>query len=137
MATDFHKDAFAKALRDQALPPFGKGLCATYVRKALESAGMATTGRPENAQDYGPFLIKHGFANLGASRAGGLVPEKYKAAVGDIVVIQGTSKSRPGHIAGWDGKSWISDFIQPSDLHPIYPGPSYRAEKPAYVIYRR
>ncbi len=118
------KMLFAKSLRDNALPPFGKGLCATYVRKALEAAGGDTTGHPVNARDWGPTLEKMGFAVVD--------PKDYTAQRGDVIVIQSTSTSKPGHIEGYDGKNWISDFVQPA----LWPGPSYREEKPAYKIYR-
>jgi hypothetical protein len=38
-----------------------------------------------------------------------------------------------GHIAGYDGKSWVSDFVQAD----FWPGQAYRKEKPSYVVYRR
>jgi hypothetical protein len=38
-----------------------------------------------------------------------------------------------GHIAGYDGKNWISDFVQ----HGFWPGLAYVKEKPSYVVYRR
>lgn len=136
-AVSFDKATFAKRLSDDALPPYGKGLCATYVRKALEAAGMPTGGRPASAKDYGPFLVGRGFklivsfALKDKNKLG--VDSKFKPQAGDIVVIQGTSKSKDGHIAGWDGSNWTSDFIQDS----LMPGPSYRSEKPSYEIYRR
>jgi len=52
---------------------------------------------------------------------------------GDIVVIQPMAKGNTsGHIAGYDGKDWISDFIQLG----FWPNGEYRKERPSYVIYR-
>lgn len=126
-AMPFDIDKAVKWIDDNALPPFGSGHCATWVRKALEAGGLDTTGHPEYAKDWGPTLTRLGF---GVVDAKSYIPRK-----GDIIVIQGTSTSKPGHIELYDGTHWVSDFIQP---HPkdIYPGPSYRKEKPAYKIYR-
>lgn len=51
-------------------------------------------------------------------------------------MIQGTSESKDGHIQGYDSaaRQWISDFVQMRDF---WPGPSFRNEKPAFVVYRR
>jgi len=57
----------------------------------------------------------------------------FKLEVGDVAVIQNPSSSTAGHIQGYDGANWISDFVQDA----FWPGPAYRSEKPAYVIYRR
>lgn len=123
MAT-FDKQAFAAALAHNALPPFGQGLCATYVRRAIEAAGLDTTGHPRFAKDWGPTLLHLGFQPV--------APAGYAAILGDIVVMQGTSESVPGHIEGYDGTNWISDFVQQA----FWPGPSFRQEKPDFVVYR-
>jgi hypothetical protein len=121
---DFDKQVFASTLRSDALPPFGAHKCATYVRSALEAAGLNTTGHPLYAKDWGPTLLRIGFSVVASS--------SYLPQVGDIVVIQGTSTSMAGHIAGYDGKNWISDFVQAA----MWPGPSYRDEQPPFVFYR-
>jgi hypothetical protein len=79
---------------------------------------------PIPAKDWGGTLLALGFVTV--------VDTKYKPQLGDVVVIQGTSQDKDGHIAGYDGKHWVSDFIQ----REIWPGPNYRKEKPAYAIYR-
>lgn len=59
--------------------------------------------------------------------------DAYMPTKGDIVVIQPTSHGgSSGHIQGYDGKNWISDFVQTG----FWPGPAYRKETPPYVIYR-
>ncbi len=120
----FDKDKFAKALKDNALPPFGQGKCARFVRLALEAAGGNTAGHPISAKDWGPTLLRMGFAEVSAA---GYMPQK-----GDVAVIGATSASVHGHIQGHDGTQWISDFIQ----REFWPGPSFRTEKPAHAIYR-
>jgi hypothetical protein len=61
-------------------------------------------------------------------------PDKFAFIQGDIVVIEPTKHGNPaGHIAGFDGKIWISDFTQ----RCFWPGPVYEKEKPRYVVYRR
>ena len=121
---NFDTQKFAAALKANALPPFGRGQCAKYVRLALESAGADTTGHPVNAKEYGPTLERIGFQSVTA--------DGYAAQCGDIAVIQSTSDSVPGHIEGFDGTNWVSDFIQAA----FWPGPSFRNETPAYVVYR-
>ncbi|MGA8399863.1 MAG: hypothetical protein WB697_08230 [Stellaceae bacterium] len=124
----FDKATFAASLRANGItpPPFGHGQCAKFVREALESAGADTTGHPVDAKDWGPTLLHIGFAAITTT--------PYTPDLGDVVVIQ-PPKADPvqaGHVAGWDGKNWISDFIQAA----MWPGPAYRNEQPAHVFYR-
>ena len=121
-AIDIEK--FVQKLRTQALPPFGQGRCARYVRMALEAAGAQTAGHPVHAKDWGPTLARIGLRALSS--------EQYVPLKGGVVVMEGTSTSASGHIQGFDGRQWISDFVQPA----FWPGPSYRKEEPAYVVYR-
>ena len=83
---------------------------------------------PVSAKDWGPTLVSLGFAELAAGDTA------YQ--LGDVAVIQGTSESKDGHIQGYDSpaRQWISDFVQKRDF---WPGPSFRNEKPAFVVYRR
>lgn len=129
----FNKDTFASHLRNIALPPFGRGRCAAHVRQALNAAGVnAQSPASSHAKDWGPVLARFGFVSVitvdAHGQPSGYIPEK-----GDIAVIQATSSSIPGHMQGYDGREWISDFVQTA----FWPGPSYRNEKPAFVIYRR
>jgi hypothetical protein len=52
----------------------------------------------------------------------------------DVVVILQPYEggSRAGHIAGYDGRKWISDFVQ----RDFWSGPGYRKQRPPYVVYR-
>ena len=136
----FDKKKFAKFLTDNVSPaPFGVGMCARYVRHALAAAGVSPATWPVAAKDWGPSLTNIGFKEFakdgylavgGAFNACGTEP--FVPALGDVVVMQGTSTSTHGHMAGHTGTAWVSDFVQ----RELWPGPGYRKEKPAYVVYR-
>jgi hypothetical protein len=57
----------------------------------------------------------------------------FKPMKGDVAVIKATTHHKSGHIQGYDGKNWISDFVQKNGF---WPGKEYREEIPDYVIYR-
>lgn len=121
----FDVDVFAKHLTDKAETE-STGHCATYVKKALGIAGVDIKGAPEHAKDYGPFLENRGFQKINKEN---YIPQK-----GDIVVIQPYKEGKSGHVQGYTGTRWYSDFPQrPGD---IYPGPDYRSKRPNYEIYR-
>jgi hypothetical protein len=125
MAT-FDKQRFASWLRANVSPAqFGEGKCALHVRLALAAAGLVPESHPVSAKDWGPTLEALGF-----NPVQGDDPD---AVLGDVAVIQSTSDCRDGHIEGYDGTEWISDFVQ---KRGFWPGPTYRAETPAYIIYR-
>lgn len=122
------KKKFAAHLRDNA-EDRSTSKCATYVRKALEAGGVSTTGHPPDAKDYEVVLLRNGYHSVAADSA----EAPYIPMIGDIVIIQPTAKgNKAGHIAGFDGADWISDFVQSG----FWPGPAYRKERPSYVIYR-
>ncbi len=122
----FDKQKFADYLDEHVSPKrFGEGRCAHFVRVALAAGGLKPITWPVPAKDWGPTLVALGFT---VTPAAGYTP-----ALGDVVVIQGTSDSEAGHIAGYDGKYWVSDFVQ----NDLWPGPAYRKEKPSYALYRR
>ncbi|MFV5265387.1 peptidoglycan amidohydrolase family protein [Acinetobacter courvalinii] len=100
-------EIFAKTLRSRA-EPASIGKCAKYVRIALEAAGANTTGHPVSASDWGPTLIKNGYKEIS---------EVFNQPIkGDIYIITKTSTHKYGHIAGYDGSQWISDFKQKSQV---------------------
>ncbi len=123
----FNVSIFATHLRKSAVSGFGRGLCARYVRQALEDGGADTAGHPVSAKDWGPTLLRIGFHPLDITSIDGFVPEK-----GDVAVIQATSTHPHGHIQAFDGKNWISDFVQAA----FWPGPAYRRETPPSAVYR-
>lgn len=123
----FDTDKFATHLRHCAVTGFGKGQCARFVRLALEDGGADTEGHPVNARDWGATLLRMGFQRLDVADIVGFVPAK-----GDVAVIQPTSTHPCGHIQAFDGKNWISDFVQAA----FWPGPAYRKETPPCAVYR-
>lgn len=99
------------------------GKCARYVREAIEAGGV-TLARTLSAKDYGVSLMAAGFTGLS------LAPDTFNK--GDVVVIEGFTAHPHGHIAMYDGTNWVSDFSQTA----LYPGASYRKQKPLYKVYR-
>lgn len=97
--------------------------CARAVRLALEAGGV-TLDPTRHAWQYGDSLIKAGFVVVEPT------PETFEK--GDVVVIEKFSGSASGHMAIYNGKNWVSDFVQTG----IYPGAAYRSKKPRYKIYR-
>ena len=95
--------------------------CAFAVRKAIEAGGIIGV-RANYAKDFGPSLVHAGFYEITDQ------PQK-----GDVAVIQSIPESIPGHTCIFDGKVWISDFVQHSGM---YPGPAYRKHRPPFKIYR-
>lgn len=126
MAVDIEK--FNAHLRTNALTGFGLGICATKVREALEAAGANTTGHPRQAKNYGHLLRVNGYRIVSD-----VSTDNRKARPGDIAVIDAAKTgSSAGHIQGWDGQNWISDFVQQG----FWPGHAYRKDPPDYDIYR-
>jgi hypothetical protein len=122
-------DQFSKHLRKHALPPYGKGLCSRYVRQALQASG-ADIPEPyaPSGKDFGPILQTIGFHEIAVDD-----PGNFQFMTGDVVVMQPPKGGRQdGHIAGYDGTTWISDHVQ----RDFWAGPEYRKQRPPYVIYR-
>lgn len=134
--SSWNKAGFATALRANALPYPGKGKCAHYVRIALCNGGgvrAACNGGP-NAGKYGPYLTGMGFVIV-TTGSGLTYPAGYTPQVGDIAVfVYGDN----GHVCGWDGTAWISDFVQRPEGAPasIQPDPNTVPNRP-YTIYRK
>ena len=127
MAMNIEK--FTKTLYEKAdKTGFGKGKCALRVRLALKDGGYAPTTWPELAKDWGPSMLRAGFHEITVDDVKTFMPMK-----GDVAVIQATAHHSSGHIQGYDGKTWVSDFVQ---RRGFWPGEEYRNEKPKYVIYR-
>lgn len=124
----FNTDEFTSYLRKHA-EKHSQARCAKYVRRALEAGGADTSGHPGDAKAYGRVLIRNGFYAVTVQ-----YPEKFMPMKGDVVVMQPTKGgNQAGHIEGYDGRNWISDFVQ----NGFWPGPVYAKEKPSYVVYRK
>ena len=87
--------------------------CAKYVRLALQNGGGYKFDGVGSAYQYHTqgVLTKAGFVQIHAGT---------KWQVGDVIVYRNSQKRQHGHIQIWDGRNWISDFIQQSWL--IYGG---------------
>lgn len=120
-------ESFAQKLRTNA-GKISQGKCAKYIRIALAAGGANTLAHPAQAKNYGPLLINNGYKHIASKE-----PDDFLARKGDIVVFQPVvNGSQAGHVQGFDGKNWISDFVQSG----FWPGPVYRKEKPSYALYR-
>ena len=92
--------------------------CARYVRIALQSAGARFTDHPIAASDWGSTLTEIGYKQIR--------PAFDNPQEGDIYIINRTSRHRYGHIAGFTGSQWVSDYRQRS--HDVYKDPNVTYE---------
>jgi hypothetical protein len=79
--------------------------CAEYVNNALQAQGIKVWGHGKDVADN---LLKTGkFQSV-------TYDEKYTPQIGDVMSMPSSSKSKHnyGHAAIWNGKYWVSDFIQ-------------------------
>lgn len=112
-------------IKSKAYPKYSEdkcGNCARAVRLALERGGIDTRNHPNDAKDYGPYLMKWGFKVVS--------PENYTPQVGDIRVFGPVKEGAAGHIDMYGGDTWYSDYKEGD-----YPGPKYK--NVPYVIYRK
>lgn len=97
------------------------GYCARYVANALEYAGIKFQRQPSAYMYHtNGILKKAGFGLVSTSMSG------YSPQPGDVCVIGRFNNHKHGHICIYDGKNWISDFVQrtPSPYRDG-PGPLY------------
>ena len=80
--------------------------CAKSIRVALQSAGAKIQSHPVAASDWGNTLLSLGYREI--------KPSFDHPKEGDIYIIHRTQKHQYGHIAGYSGNSWVSDFKQKS-----------------------
>jgi len=92
--------------------------CARYVRIALESAGARFSDHPVAASDWGSTLTGIGYKQI--------QPDFDNPKEGDIYIINSTNRHRYGHIAGFTGTQWVSDFRQNS--YDVYKDPNVTYE---------
>ncbi|MDC9768160.1 glycoside hydrolase family 24 protein [Proteus mirabilis] len=112
------------------------------MREAIEAGGIKIripaprSGLLASACDYGPSLVEQGFKPIENAKliiSAGIYSVSGQT-IGDIVVIERIpGKHDDGHIAMYNGQSWVSDFKQ---AYGIYPGKAYRAAKTPFVLYR-
>ncbi|WP_019671738.1 CHAP domain-containing protein [Psychrobacter lutiphocae] len=80
------------------------GLCARYVRQALQAAGYSFTPNPSAYQ----YATRGTLAQAGFVKISNDAPPQ----VGDVVVYNRSSRHPHGHIQIYDGSQWVSDFRQ-------------------------
>jgi len=113
-----------KYLNEHACPKYGIGKCAAFTRRAIRAGGVEVVPPPKaSACDFGTSLIGAGFSRLAGDGA---------LKSGDVVVIEACKGAPNGHMAMFNGTHWVSDHEQDA----LYPGPSYRAGQPKYIVYR-
>lgn len=95
--------------------------CAKSIRVALQNSGAKIQQHPVAASDWGNTLKKIGFNKIN--------PQFDNPKKGDIYIIKATGKHTYGHIAGYSGSDWVSDFKQRT--HDVY-----RNQKVTYEYYR-
>lgn len=81
-----------------------KEKCAKNIRIALQAAGADVSKHPVAASDWGHTLEKNGYKKI--------KPAFNRPQEGDIYIIERTSGHTYGHIAGYTGNGWFSDFRQ-------------------------
>lgn len=121
-------DKFVKHLRANADEVgFGKGQCGVFVRKALQAGGAKFSPYPPIGKEYGPTLLMLGFHEITVVN-----PDTFSFMKGDVMAMEPYKGSTAGHVAGYDGQNWVSDFVQ----RDFWAGPKYRKERPKYAVYR-
>jgi len=124
----FNRNQFVLHLKSNALPGYGQGRCAKHVRKALQAGGAQILQYAPSGKDFALVLIQVGFHQITVEN-----PDTFHYMKGDVMVMQPYNGGNPhGHVAGFDGSRWISDFIQTD----FWAGPGYRDTRPSYAVYR-
>ena len=90
----------------------------------MESAGARFQSHPVAAADWGNTLTKIGYRQIN--------PKFDSPKEGDIYIIDRTGKHIYGHIAGFNGQQWVSDFKQKS--YDVYneKGLTYKYYRPSF-----
>src|ERR1700709_181095 len=115
-------DKFTKHLRRHATDNLGgNGNCALWVRQALQAGGARVPlPYPPMAKLWGPTLLRLGFHVIILEN-----PHSVHFMSGDVMVMEPyIGGHSAGHIAGYDGSQWISDFVQ----RDFWAGPGYRRQ---------
>ena len=84
-------------------------------------AGLGEYANTRYAKDFGDQLLRYGFKLI---YSGNQRPPDYVPQVGDTRVWDTyPGQNVPaGHIDWWNGKNWVSDYVQ---LREWYPGKKY------------
>lgn len=121
-------EKFVQHLHDSATK-HSMGKCGEYVRRALQAGGAHFNeySPPRLGKLYGPTLERLGFHEITVDN-----PDHFAFIRGDVMVMEPHTGGTAGHVAGYDGKQWISDFVQ----RDFWAGRDYRKERPHYAVYR-
>ena len=119
---DWNPENAAKYATENAEPK-SVGLCALYVRKAINAGGIPLY-KCGSAWHYRYVLPILNFAEKEVSD---------ELKIGDIVVFQPIGGRKYGHIAIWNGTQWVSDFKQRN----LIVHSDYTKDGAEYRIYRR
>lgn len=97
------------------------GYCARYVANALEAAGLKFQRQPSAYMYHrNGILSKAGFGLVSKGMQG------YTPEIGDVCVVDRFNSHEHGHICIWNGKNWVSDFVQRTpNVYKDGPGPMY------------
>lgn len=97
------------------------GFCARYVANALEYAGIKFQRQPSAYMYHSNGILKKAGFGLVSTSLSGFSPQP-----GDVCVVGRFNNHKHGHICIYDGRNWISDYIQrnPSP-YSDGPGPLY------------
>lgn len=90
------------------------GRCAYYVRQALIAGGLTSfsSSYPGNAYQYPTYLQRAGFTQVYTGTYTSGMGTLSGLQQGDIVVFQPVPGHPAGHIAIYDGRTWVSDYRQ-------------------------
>ena len=81
LSRNYYDNSRAVAMLNANARSHSKGLCAMYVRSALEGGGVPTFGFPGNACEYFDFLPRLDFKEVATHKS-----KKYEPKAGDIMV---------------------------------------------------
>lgn len=119
---------------DQRALSKSQGLCATFVKNALQCGGVAYQSC--DAKNCGSYLKGAGYNSIAngsvSGGVGGFTPQ-----TGDVVIFQPSSGNphQGGHIEMFDGHQWVSDFKQ-STILPNSSTAVTDAHYTTYTVYR-
>jgi hypothetical protein len=119
---------------------YGEGRCARGVLSGIGGAlnvddpGVFGSGRPY-ARDKAEVLEGIGMKSLDGHQSNEFLPQK-----GDVAIVEPVPPGVAGHMAIWNGRQWVSDYVQPSKgewKDSLYPNQHYRSLRPTIKVYRR
>lgn len=131
MNRDIMINNFCEILQKRAKPK-SIGKCGQFVRIAFEGASNIDIRETPNAKNYVDIFYATGlFIKLEFTTHDNFL-SNYIVSKGDIAFFQ---DGEYGHACGYDGKYWISDFVQ-NGASGIYAKQSRKANKVQPIILR-